>query len=183
MNPMPPLFAACSGAAASPVLPGSARQRECRRTPVHSLLLFDDASRLAQNAGTVRYHREDATEEDTVTAWNAVRRLQPESPSATAGTMATRTVRISCHASHGGGGPGRQWQRLAASRRLHRGNAAGREAVTTHRRALAMARHDMEIKCFQGESCVRDLRGSMVQSARTCDRRPRQPSASSCLRP
>jgi hypothetical protein len=63
MNPMPPLFAACSGAA-SPVLPAGARQRECRARPCIAAAV-DDASRLAQNAGTVRYHREDATEEAT----------------------------------------------------------------------------------------------------------------------
>lgn len=43
----------------------------------HTLVLFDDSARLAQNAvGQVRFHRDDATEEaDTITAWSGVREL------------------------------------------------------------------------------------------------------------
>jgi len=45
--------------------------------PVHTLVLFDDAWNLEQNAaGTIRFHRDDATEtRDTITAWHAVRTL------------------------------------------------------------------------------------------------------------
>ena len=44
----------------------------------HSLVLFDDSSRLDQNAaGNIRFHRDDATEQrDTITAWSAVRALR-----------------------------------------------------------------------------------------------------------
>lgn len=45
--------------------------------PVHTLVLFDDAMGLAQNAaGEIRFHRDDGTEaRDTITAWHAVRTL------------------------------------------------------------------------------------------------------------
>jgi len=45
----------------------------------HKLVLFNNADSLRQNvAGTIRYHRDNATEErDTITSWSAVRSLQP----------------------------------------------------------------------------------------------------------
>jgi type VI secretion system secreted protein VgrG len=47
--------------------------------PSHTLVLFNSADSLRQNAaGTIRYHRDAATEErDTITSWSAVRSLQP----------------------------------------------------------------------------------------------------------
>jgi type VI secretion system secreted protein VgrG len=47
------------------------------------LVVFDDARKLGQSsAGTVRYHRDDGTEErDSVTAWHACRKLSPGSVS------------------------------------------------------------------------------------------------------
>lgn len=132
-------------------------------TPAHSLLLFDDASRLAQNAaGQVRFHRDDATEErDVVTAWSAVRRLQPgrseryswddghpHSPQ----FMATR--------SHGGVDQGSNGNCLAASLDdyiVEPPLAAGSNDELRQLGQLAMARHDMDSKCFQGEGCVRDF--------------------------
>ncbi|MGH8855443.1 MAG: contractile injection system protein, VgrG/Pvc8 family, partial [Telluria sp.] len=48
------------------------------RVPAHTLVLFQDASGLRQNAaGTVRYHREDATDgRDVITHWTGKRKLQ-----------------------------------------------------------------------------------------------------------
>ena len=47
-------------------------------TVTHTLVLFDTQSKLEQNeAGVVRYHRDDATEQrDSVTRWGAVRKLR-----------------------------------------------------------------------------------------------------------
>ncbi|WP_434116055.1 type VI secretion system Vgr family protein [Paraburkholderia caffeinilytica] len=47
--------------------------------PVHTLVLFDDAMKLRESTtGTVRYHRDAATEErDSVTLWSASRELVP----------------------------------------------------------------------------------------------------------
>lgn len=52
--------------------------RNTAMTPAQTLVLFDDQRGLAQNAaGTVRYHRDDATEQrDSVTRWRAVRKFQ-----------------------------------------------------------------------------------------------------------
>ena len=131
--------------------------------PVHTLLLFDDASRLPENAaGAVRYHRDDATEErDTVTAWNAVRRLQPG-----------KSERYSWDDGHP---HSPQFMRTQAGGTADQGGNGNRLAASLddyivemplagasnddHRRLgqLAMARHDLETKCFQGESCVRDF--------------------------
>src|SRR5450830_641509 len=48
-------------------------------TPVHTMVLFQNAKRLPQSsAGTIRFHRNSATEErDTITAFGAVRTLRP----------------------------------------------------------------------------------------------------------
>ncbi|WMY08001.1 type VI secretion system Vgr family protein [Paraburkholderia phenoliruptrix] len=50
-------------------------------TPVHTLVLFDDSMKLAESAaGTIRYHRDAATEErDSVTLWSASQQLVPGS--------------------------------------------------------------------------------------------------------
>ena len=142
---------------------GAPASAHAAHVPVHTLLLFDDASRLAQNAaGTVRYHRDDATEErDTVTAWNAVRRLQPG-----------KSERYSWDDGHP---HSPQFMRTQAGSKADQGGNGNRLAASLddyivemplagasnddHRRLgqLAMARHDLETKCFQGESCVRDF--------------------------
>jgi type VI secretion system secreted protein VgrG len=48
-------------------------------TPVHTLVLFDDSMKLPESAaGTIRYHRDAATEErDSVTLWSASQQLVP----------------------------------------------------------------------------------------------------------
>ncbi|MFM0489688.1 type VI secretion system Vgr family protein [Paraburkholderia graminis] len=50
-------------------------------TPVHTLVLFDDSMKLPESAaGTIRYHRDAATEErDSVTLWSASQQLVPGS--------------------------------------------------------------------------------------------------------
>ncbi|WP_341313473.1 type VI secretion system Vgr family protein [Paraburkholderia sp. IMGN_8] len=49
--------------------------------PVHTLVLFDDPMKLPESAaGTIRYHRDAATEErDSVTLWSASQQLVPGS--------------------------------------------------------------------------------------------------------
>lgn len=61
------------------IRPGKASQPYSQDIPAHALQLFDDAFLLPQNAaGTVRYHRDDGTEQsDTITAWSPVRKLVP----------------------------------------------------------------------------------------------------------
>lgn len=64
-----------------PGLPDRGAPVELQRSdvPSHTLAIFADSLRLPQNAaGTVRYHRDSATEErDAVNGWCAIRTLQP----------------------------------------------------------------------------------------------------------
>ena len=110
----------------------------------------------------MRYHRDDATEErDTVTAWNAVRRLQP-------GTSERHSwddghplnpqfmnTRANGMAQQGANG-----QQLAATLddyivQMPQAGAGSDDHARLGE--LAMARHDLETKCFEGEGCVRDF--------------------------
>jgi len=61
------------------IRPGQASQTPSGDLPGHTLVLFDDAFTLPQNAaGTVRYHRDDGTEQrDTIFGWSPVRKLAP----------------------------------------------------------------------------------------------------------
>jgi len=131
-----------------------------QETPVHSLILFDDAFALTQNAaGTVRYHRDGSTEQrDSVIAWSPVRELRP-------------------------GGVGRQSLDYLQTRPLFsyalscidQGKMGNQFAVTLddylidvphagengddYRKLgeLRMKRHEYESKCFHGEGSVRAM--------------------------
>jgi type VI secretion system secreted protein VgrG len=131
--------------------------------PAHTLVLFNDANSLPQNAaGAVRYHRDHATEKrDTVTSWSAARRLQPGS-----------TTRHSWDYKNPAGGhfmtanarsmadQGSNGNQLAATlddyliEMPHAGND-----VEDHWRLgqVRMNRHEYESKCFHGEGSVRDF--------------------------
>lgn len=133
------------------------------RTPAHTLVLFADANGLPENAaGTVRYHRDHATEErDTITSWGAARSLQPGSATRHSWDyknpgglqfMSTTARGSLDQGAHGNG--------LAASlddyliETPHAGND-----VEDHWRLgqLRMQRHEFEAKCFHGEGSVRDF--------------------------
>ncbi|WP_426075512.1 type VI secretion system Vgr family protein [Janthinobacterium sp. PSPC3-1] len=131
--------------------------------PAHTVLLFDDASRLPQNAaGLVRYHRDDATEQrDTVTAWNAVRRLQPGTLDRHSWDEAHPLNPQFMHTrSYGMAQQGANGQQLAATLddyivQMPQAGAGSDDHARLGE--LAMARHDLETKCFEGEGCVRDF--------------------------
>jgi len=133
------------------------------RIPAHTLVLFADANHLPENAaGTVRYHRDDATEErDTITSWGAARTLQPGSATRHSwdyknpGAQQFMSTTARASLDQGGHGNG-----LAASLddylidTPHAGND-----VEDHWRLgqLRMQRHEFEAKCFHGEGGVRDF--------------------------
>jgi type VI secretion system secreted protein VgrG len=133
------------------------------RIPAHTLVLFADAARLPVNgAGTVRYHRDDATEErDTITAWSAARILQPGSAARHSWDYklpgGERFMASSARGEMDQGGRGNA---LAASLDdyLIEAPHAGSD-VEDHIRLgeLRMARHAFEAKCFHGEGTVRDF--------------------------
>lgn len=141
----------------------SAVDRLHDRVPAHTLVLFKDAMSLPQNAaGTVRYHREDATDgRDVITHWTGKRTLQPgktnrhswDYKNSRAGQFMTVGVRgLIDQGSYG--------NELAATlddylvEIPHAGND-----VEDHQRLgqLRMSRHEFESKCFHGEGSVRDF--------------------------
>ena len=142
---------------------GSAVEADDDRIPAHTLVLFADAAKLPVNkAGTVRYHRDDATEErDTITAWSAARTLQPGAASRHSWDYkhpgGARFMETNARAGFDQGGHGNA---LAASlddylvEAPHAGND-----VDDHARLgqLRIARHGFEAKCFHGEGTVRDF--------------------------
>lgn len=131
--------------------------------PVHSLVLFNDAESLRQNvAGTIRYHRDAATEErDTITSWGAVRTLQPGVVTRHSWDYrySTGPDYMMAQASSGVD-QGVCGNELAASLDDYQilMPHAGHDTDDLCRLGkLHMTRHDFESKCFHGEGSVRDL--------------------------
>ena len=131
--------------------------------PVHTLVLFNDAESLRQNAaGTIRYHRDGATEErDTITSWGAVRTLQPGVVTRHSWDYrySTGPDYMMAQASSGVD-QGVCGNELAASLDDYQILIphAGHDTDDLCRLGkLHMTRHDFESKCFHGEGSVRDL--------------------------
>ncbi|RYG88536.1 MAG: type VI secretion system tip protein VgrG [Alphaproteobacteria bacterium] len=147
--------------------PGRARagsaDQEPDDTPSHTLVLFSDPASLPRSAaGTVRYHRDHATEErDTVVSWCAARRLQPGSitrhswdyRNPLGAQFMTTTARSMAD-------QGRSGNAMAATLDdyLVEMPHAGKD-VEDHWRLgqVRMNRHEFDTKCFHGEGSVRDL--------------------------
>jgi type VI secretion system secreted protein VgrG len=132
--------------------------------PTHTLVLFNETgSSLQKNAaGTVRYHREDATDKrDVIRSWTGARSLQPgrstrhswdyKNPLG-AQFMTTSAIGTADQGSNG--------NELAASlddymvEVPHWGNDVEDHWRLGH---LRMSRHNYGAKCFYGEGCVRDF--------------------------
>jgi type VI secretion system secreted protein VgrG len=129
----------------------------------HTLVVFDDAYRLRQNeAGSVRFHRQAATEErDAITYWSGERNLQPgrvwvhswdyKNPDGTAFNT-TQAMSSTNQGEHG--------NQLAASMEdyfvaaPHLGDSA---LDLTEIGNAQMAHFEYASKCFHGEGGVRDL--------------------------
>ena len=129
----------------------------------HTLVLFDDSSKLGPNsAGTVRFHRDAATEQrDAITGWSAVRKLQPGAGSLHSwdylqprNTM-FMTTRVATQANQGAHG-----NELAAGLEHYR---TGAPHLGDNTRDLAelsdaqVAQHEYASKWFKGEGGVRDF--------------------------
>ncbi len=138
----------------------SANSRTRTASPVHTLVLFDDPHSLAQNAaGTVRYHRDAATEaRDSVFNWSAVRTLKPGSVSRQSWDY--RENRMAWAQSPTIMKQGETGTLFAFSLDDYQIDAphAG-DSGDDYRRlgVLRMQRHEYEAKCFLGESGVRDF--------------------------
>jgi type VI secretion system secreted protein VgrG len=126
------------------------------------LCLFDDEKSLAQNsAGTVRYHRSDATESrDTLTSWTGARTLtsgsssiQQWQPQGGSVTSASQTAKNTDQQ----GRLGSLSSMLEDSQIFTpTSNLADNDMVSLG--LLQIQRHELASKCFHGESTVRDLR-------------------------
>lgn len=144
-------------------LPDLGGQRAQQDAIGHTLVLFDDPNQLAQNAaGSVRFHRDAATEQrDAITGWSAVRVVQPGSASLHSWNykqprvgdfMATRARSRADQGEHG--------NELAAAlddyqvAAPHLGDTANDLAELGD---MQMARYEYAAKSFHGEGGVRDL--------------------------
>jgi type VI secretion system secreted protein VgrG len=133
------------------------------QVPAHTLVLFDDATRLPQSAaGTVRYHREDATDiRDVVTSWTGARKLQPGSSTRHSWDYKNPLgAQLMMTSARSRSDQGRYGNQVAASLDDYRIEIphAGNDAEDLWRLGLLrLERHDLETKCFYGEGCVRDF--------------------------
>lgn len=132
-------------------------------TPAHTIVLFNDAGKLQENrAGELRFHRDDATEErDSVTSLVAVRVLRPSSVSRHSWNyMNPRSAQFMTTNVRSAFDQGPAGNIMSASlddylvEAPHVGDDHEDHAGLGQ---LRLARHDMESKCFVGESSVRDL--------------------------
>jgi type VI secretion system secreted protein VgrG len=143
------------------IRPGPASKPGSDSTPAHTLVLFDDSGTLPENvAGTVRFHRDDGTEQrDAITAWSAVRTLRPGAVTRQSWDyMQARTMESSATSCIDQGVMGNA---LAASVDDYLVDAPHVGADRNDYRTLGdlrMKRHEYESKCFEGEGSVRTLR-------------------------
>ena len=140
--------------------PTQASRSQGQAMPTHTLVLFDDAFTLPQNAaGVVRYHRDDGTEQsDTIFAWSPVRKLRLGNVSRLSQDyMQGRpmTGHIPSRIDQGTMG-----NRFAASLDDYLIDVphAGENGDDYRKLVeLRMQRHEYESKCFYGEGSVRAL--------------------------
>ncbi|TFW22814.1 type VI secretion system tip protein VgrG [Duganella callida] len=129
----------------------------------HTLVLFNRSDTLRQNAaGTVRYHRDSATEQrDTITRWSAVRSLQPGVVTRHSWDYRNPEGRDFMSAqTDGSNNQGPNGNEMAASLDDYQilPPHAGNDNEDLFRMGqLRLKRHDYESKCFHGEGSVRDL--------------------------
>lgn len=148
------------------VVPGlpdrGTRPGQTARAIGHTLFVFDDACHLKPSAaGHVRFHRDAATEErDAITAWSAVRTLQPGSVALHSWDYKNPSANVFMHAqAQSYNDQGRQGNAVASS--LDDYHAAAPHLGDnledlTLLGAARMAHHDYEAKRFHAEGSVRD---------------------------
>lgn len=139
---------------------GRASEEGSNDTPAHSLVLFDAAVTLAKNAaGTVRYHRDDATEScDSVVSWQPVRTLTPGSLDRQSWDYKQAGLMQANAQSHNNQGTlGNQFAASLDDYVIDPPHAGDGREDYMRLGDLRMQRHEFESKCFRAESSVRDL--------------------------
>jgi type VI secretion system secreted protein VgrG len=142
------------------IQPGAASERGSDDTPLHTLVLFDDAMALKRNAGgVVRFHRDDATEaRDVITAWHAVRTLTPGKIGRQSWDYASSGPTITQES--GMNDQGDLGNRFAASLDDYLVDAPHVGDNDADYRSLGVARiqrHEYEAKSFKGEGSERNM--------------------------
>lgn len=140
--------------------PGAATDRGSDETPVHTLVLFDAATSLRENAaGAVRYRRDDGTEKrDTIRNWQAVRTL-------TSGNVTRRSWDYAQAWSMGSanlsaadqGSLGNQFAASLDDYLIDVPHAGDDSVDYRSLGALRMQRQEYESKFFQGEGSDRNM--------------------------
>ena len=139
------------------------RSKQNGAYPCHSLVLFNDVVSLNQNAaGTIRYHRDNATEQrDTITSWSAVRSLQPGSVSRHSwdylNPLGTGFMSMQTTSNVDQGVNGNEIAATLDDYFVMPPHAGHDNEDLLNLGKLRMKRHDYESKCFHGEGSVRDL--------------------------
>jgi type VI secretion system secreted protein VgrG len=130
----------------------------------HTLVLFDAQSKLEQNeAGVVRYHRDDATEQrDSVTRWSAARKLRAGNASMFSwdykqpGNIPWMAVDVPAKADQGQSG-----NQLASGLQqfiVESPHVAADQQDLYRLGVLRMQSEELDMKRFTGEGSVRDFR-------------------------
>jgi type VI secretion system secreted protein VgrG len=140
--------------------PGKSSEARRSAMPVHTLVLFDAALSLAQtSAGTVRFHRDAATEaRDGVINWSAARTLKPGSVTRQSWDyLQGRMMFAQSPTNMQQGEAGNQFAFSLDDYRIEAPHVG--DDGNDYRRLgeLRIKRHEYEAKCFYGESGVRDL--------------------------
>ena len=149
--------------------PGCARARKqgnqaADSTATHTFVLFDEHSRLEQNAaGVVRYHRDDATEErDAITCWGGERKIQAGSSSIFSWDYKrSESIPIMSMEVVGQADQGESGNLLARGLQefiVESPHVAADDAELYRMGLLRTQRKEFDAKCFTGEGSVRDFR-------------------------
>lgn len=137
--------------------------RDRQKAVGHTLFLFDGSSHLDQNAaGTVRFHRDAATEQrDGVTGWSGMHTLQPGSVTLHTWDYKNPSSRVLMETSvHSKIKHGRQEAGLLANLENYHVAPPHVADTTLDLTALGYARmehYEYETKSFHGEGGVRDF--------------------------
>jgi type VI secretion system secreted protein VgrG len=130
--------------------------------PAHTLALFDGAYTVAQNkAGTVRFHRDNATEKrDTITSWCSARMLRPGQVTRYSADYLDphgffTTVSAQGRVDQGPNGNG--FAATLGDYLVEVPHAGNDPEDFLQLGQLRMARHDYETKSFHGVGSVRDF--------------------------
>jgi type VI secretion system secreted protein VgrG len=140
--------------------PGQPSDPNSPSTSGHTLVLFDASQTLTQNAsGTVRYHRDAATEtRDGIINWSAIRVLKAGSITRQSWDYQQGRM-MSAHAPTNmqQGDAGNQFAYSLDDYRLDAPHVGDNDSDYRRLGELRIQRHEYEAKCFYGESGVRDL--------------------------